>query len=260
MNILAVDDERIQLEDLEEVIKEAIPDAVVASFRKPKEALDYAKHLKTKDSCVYLAFLDVEMSSMNGLELAKELKIIYEKTNIVFVTGYSQYAVDAFSVTASDYIMKPVSKDGILKAMERLRYPITKKDKRLRVQCFGNFDVFIDEKPVHFPRKKAKEVFAYLVSKNGARCSNNEIIAAIWENKYDTESLKSQFRQIVADLNFTLKTAGLNDILIKERGHLAVATDKFMCDMYDYLKTKNNSINNIKGKFMVQYSWAEFLP
>ena len=124
MNILAVDDERIQLEELEEAIKEAIPDAAVISFRKPKEALEYVKELKTKDSHVDLAFLDVEMSVMNGLELAKELKEIYKKTNIVFVTGYSQYAVDAFSVPACDYIMKPVSKDGVLKAMERLRNPI----------------------------------------------------------------------------------------------------------------------------------------
>ena len=90
MNILAVDDERIQLENLEEAIKEAIPDAVVTSFRKPKEALNYAIELKSKDNRVDLAFLDVEMSVMNGLELARELLDIYNKTNIVFVTGYSQ--------------------------------------------------------------------------------------------------------------------------------------------------------------------------
>jgi len=258
MNILAVDDERIQLEELEEAIKEAIPDAVVTAFRKPKEALNYVKEMKTKGINMDLAFLDVEMGVMNGLELAKELIDIYDKTNIVFVTGYSQYAVDAFSVTASDYIMKPVSKDGVLKAMERLRNPINKNDKRMRVQCFGNFDVFVDEKPLYFPRSKAKEIFAYLVSRNGARCSNNEIIAAIWEDRNDTESLKSQFRQIVADLNYALKTAGFNDVLIKEHGYLAVAPDKFSCDMYDLIKAGSGAVNNYAGKFMVQYSWAEF--
>jgi len=259
MKIIAVDDERIQLEELEEAIKEAIPDAEVISFRKSKEALSYVKELKTKNDSVDLAFLDIEMGGMNGLELAKELKDIYEKTNIVFVTGYSQYAVDAFSVPACDYIMKPVSKDGVLKGLERLRNPIIKNNKRLRVQCFGNFDVFVDNKPLRFSRSKAKEIFAYLVSKKGTRCSNNEIIAAIWENKNDTESLKSQFRQIVADLNYTLKTEGLHDILIKERGYLAVVPDKFSCDMYEFLKDGINSINNYKGKLMMQYSWAEFL-
>jgi len=196
---------------------------------------------------------------MNGLELAKELKNIYGKINIVFVTGYSEYAVDAFSVTASDYIMKPVSKDAVLKAMERLRYPINKDKKRLRVQCFGNFDVFVDDKPLRFPRTKAKEVFAYLVCKNGARCNVNEIIAVIWEDKDDSESLKSHFRQIVADLNQTLKTEGFHDVLIKEHGYLAIAPDKFNCDMYDFLKADINSIKNQKGKFLMQYSWAEFL-
>jgi len=259
MNILAVDDERIQLEELEEAIKNAVPDAMVTSFRKPKEALDYAKHLKTENKHINLAFLNIEMSVMNGLELAKELKNVYDMTNIVFVTGYSQYAVDAFSVPACDYILKPVSKERVLEALERLRNPIIKNEKRLRVQCFGNFDVFVDDKPLRFPRSKAKEIFAYLVSKNGARCSNNEIIAVIWENKDDSESLKSQFRQIVADLNHALKTAGLNDILIKEHGYLAVAPDKFSCDMYDFIKTGNNTVNNYKGKFMMQYSWAEFI-
>ena len=258
MNVLAVDDERIQMEELEEAIKEAIPDAIVTSFRKPKEALNYVKEMKTKGINMDLAFLDVEMGVMNGLELAKELKDIYDKTNIVFVTGYSQYAVDAFSVPACDYIMKPVSKDGVLKAMERLRNPIVKNNKRLRVQCFGNFDVFVDNKPLRFPRSKSKEVFAYLVSKNGARCNINEIIAIIWEDRNDTESLKSQFRQIVADLNQTLKTAGFHDVLIKEHGYLAVAPDKFSCDMYDYLAGKS-AANNFMSRFMMQYSWAEFL-
>jgi len=91
MNILAVDDERIQLEELEGTIKEAIPDAQVTSFRKPKEALEYAKQLKAGNNCIDLAFLDIEMGNINGLELAKELKDISDKTNIVFVTGYSQY-------------------------------------------------------------------------------------------------------------------------------------------------------------------------
>jgi len=260
MNILAVDDERIQLEELEEAIKEAIPDAQVVSFRKPKEALEYAKQLRTTDNCIDLAFLDIEMGSLNGLELAKELKNIFDKTNVVFVTGYSHYAVDAFSVPACDYIMKPVSKDVVLKALERLRNPIIKNDKRMRVQCLGNFDVFVDDKPLRFPRSKAKEIFAYLVSKNGARCSNNEIIAVIWEDRNDSESLKSQFRQIVADLNNALKTEGLHNVLIKEHGYLAVAPDKFSCDMYDFPKTDGSSISNHKGKFMMQYSWAEFLP
>ncbi|MCL2764498.1 MAG: hypothetical protein FWD40_04380 [Treponema sp.] len=63
----------------------------------------------------------------------------------------------------------------------------------------------------------------------------------------------------MADLNQTLKTEGFHDILIKERGYLAVAPDKFSCDMYDFLKSGSGSINNYLGRFMVQYSWAEFI-
>ena len=260
MNILAVDDERIQLEELVDSIKEAIPEAEVTSFRKPKEALEYIKQLKSKDNRVDLAFLDIEMSGMNGLELAKELKDVNHKTNIVFVTGYSQYAVDAFSVTASDYIMKPVSKDGVLRAMERLRYPIIKNNKRLKVKCFGNFDLFADDKPVKFARTKTKELFAYLISKNGTRCSNNEIISVIWENENNTSDLQEYYRKLVLDLTQTFKSAEIEDVLIKERGFIAVVTDKLSCDMYDFINRDSSAINAYTGEFMSQYKWAKFEP
>jgi len=260
MNVLAVDDERIQLENLEEAIKNAVPDAVLAYFKKPKEALDYAKQLETERSYVDLAFLDVEMGGMNGLELAKELKDIYGKTNIVFVTGYSQYAVDAFSVMASDYVMKPVSKDGVLKAKERLRNPIIKNNKKLRVKCFGNFDLYIDDKPVRFSRTKTKELFAYLVSKNGARCSNNEIINILWEDKDIPFDPQEYFRKLVIDLVHTFKDEKIDDVLIRERGFMAVAIDKIFCDMYDFINNDRKTVNTYTGEFMSQYKWAKFNP
>jgi len=253
LNIIAVDDEKILLLDLEQVIKDTIIDCELSCFRKSKEALLYAQEHK-----IDIAFLDIEMGGMNGLQLAKALKEINGKTNIIFVTGYSEYALDSYKVPACDFIMKPVTKDAVLKAMDRLRNPIIKDGKRLKVQCFGNFDVFVDDKPLYFSRVKAKEIFAYLVSHKGARCNNNEIIAAIWEDKDDSDSLKSQFRTIVAELNQSLKDAGLDDVLIKERGYLAIVPDKFSCDMYEFCNADSTAVNKYNGEYMAQYSWAEF--
>jgi len=253
MKILAIDDNVLALEELVSSIKEACPDDDIHSFSKPSELLDYAK-----ENVCDIAFLDIEMWGMNGIELAYKLKEINGKINIVFVTGYSKYALDSYTVKASDYVMKPVTKEAVKESLENLRCPVnTEPDKRVRVQTFGNFEVFVDEHPVLFTRSKTKELFAYLVSRKGALCSNNEIIAVIWEDKNDSPVLQSHFRHLVADLIKTLKSLNVEGIIIRKWKHLAVAPDKMSCDFYKMLNGDTNMINAYAGEFMAQYSWAE---
>ena len=162
MRMLCVDDEPLMLKMLEMAIKEARPDADITAYRKQAELLEDAR----KNGCD-IAFLDIHMRGMNGVELAKELKTVNPKMNIIFVTGFSEYAGEAMSLHASGYIMKPVTKEKIEQELSDLRFPIIpKKNAKLRVQCFGNFDVFTpDSAHVRFERSKAREVFAYLVHK-----------------------------------------------------------------------------------------------
>jgi two-component SAPR family response regulator len=253
MNIFAIDDNVLALEELVSSIKETCPNDDIHGFSKPSELLDYAK-----ENICDIAFLDIEMWGMNGIELAKKLKEIYDKINIVFVTGYSKYALDSYTVKASDYVMKPVTKEAVKEALENLRCPIkTEPDKRVRVQTFGNFEVFADENPVLFTRSKTKELFAYLVSRKGALCSNNEIIAVIWENKDDSPALQSHFRILVADLIKTLKSLNVENIIIRKWKQLAVVPGKISCDFYDMLDGDVKAVNSYAGEFMAQYSWAE---
>jgi len=253
MNILAIDDNVLALEELVSSIKEACPNDEIHSFSKPSELLDFAK----ENPCD-IAFLDIEMWGMNGIELAQKLKKIHGKTNIVFVTGYSKYALDSYTVKASDYVMKPVTKEVVKEALENLRCPVkTEPDKRVRVQTFGNFEVFVDENPVLFTRSKTKELFAYLVSRKGALCSNNEIIAVIWENKNDTPALQSHFRILVSDLIKTLKSLNVENIIIRKWKQLAVVPGSISCDFYEMLDGNVKAVNSYAGEFMAQYSWAE---
>ncbi|WP_461257926.1 response regulator [Treponema sp. R80B11-R83G3] len=253
MNILAIDDNVLALEELVSSIKEACPTDEVHSFSKPSELLDFAK-----ENVCDIAFLDIEMWGMTGIELAQKIKEINGKTNIVYVTGYSKYALDSYTVKASDYVMKPVTKKAVKEALENLRFPVkTEPDKRVRVQTFGNFEVFVDENPVLFTRSKTKELFAYLVSRKGALCSNNEIIAVIWEDKDDSPATQSHFRHLVADLIKTLKSLNVEDIIIRKWKNLAVSPDKLSCDFYEMLNGNAKAANSYAGEFMAQYSWAE---
>ena len=148
------------------------PDADITAFEYPDELLGDAK----ENGCD-IAFLDIHMSEMTGVELAKELKAVNPKMNIIFVTGFSEYAGDAMELHASGYIMKPVTKEKVERELCDLRFPIVpKKDALLRVQCFGNFDVFLPNgSHMRFERSRSKEIFAYLVhprrGKLPRRCS-----------------------------------------------------------------------------------------
>jgi len=259
MNVLIVDDERMPLEYMKRTIKSVLKGAKVTGFMKPSEALDYVRSLQDDTGCVDLAFLDIEMGGMNGLQLAKNLKDINNKINIIFTTGYSHYAAEAYAIHACGYLLKPISAEAVLEAMDYLHHPITlKSDKNIYIQTFGNFEVYADNKPLRFSRTKTKELLAYLIMRNGANCSNNEIVAILWENKPDSPALQSQFRHLVMDLRKTLKTVNADDIFIKKRGALAVIPEKISCDLYDFYNADTDAVNKYMGEFMAQYSWAEF--
>ncbi|WP_461257925.1 LytR/AlgR family response regulator transcription factor [Treponema sp. R80B11-R83G3] len=133
MNILAIDDNVMALEELVSSIKEACPDDDIHSFSKPSELLDFAK-----ENICDIAFLDIEMWGINGIELAYKLKEINSNTNIIFVTGFSEYAKDSYAVKASDYVMKPVTKEAVKEALENLRYPV-KLNKELLMEFIKKF-------------------------------------------------------------------------------------------------------------------------
>ncbi|MCL2804684.1 MAG: response regulator [Treponema sp.] len=119
MKILAIDDSRRALVLLTNSIAEAQPQAQVFSFTKPMELIVFAQ----KTPCD-IAFLDIQMGGMNGLEVAKQLKDLNPKINIIFVTAHSQYAIEALKLHPSGYILKPVMKESVEREIENLRYPI----------------------------------------------------------------------------------------------------------------------------------------
>ena len=219
MRILCVDDEPLALQMLERSISKAKPDADISAFDDQDDLLEDAK----KNGCD-IAFLDIHMRGMNGVELAKHLKEINPKMNIIFVTGYSEYAGQAMSLHASGYIMKPVSKAKVEKELADLRFPIVpKNDALLRVQCFGNFDVFTPSGDhVRFERSKAKELFAYLVHKQGSSCTSREIFAILFEDEPYDEKRQNLMQSYIYALKKSLKNVGAEAALIHSYNAFAV--------------------------------------
>ena len=205
-----------------------------------------------------IVWLDIEMPGMDGLEMASEIKKQSPNTNIVFVTGFSHYAVDAFGMHASGYVMKPANEEKLIKEIDNLRRPIVKRDDSLlTVQCFGNFEVFGPEGILKFSRSLGKEAFAYLIDRRGAGCTVGEICSVLWEDRQADKRLKSQCRVIMAALRSDLEKAGAGDVLVKNWNIWGVDTTKIRCDYYDLLKGDSEAVNSFRGEYMSQYSWAE---
>lgn len=256
MRILCVDDEPLALEMLEQAVQEAKPDAEIKAFRKQKDLLEEAR----ENGCE-IAFLDIHMRGMNGVELAKALKELNPKMNIIFVTGFDEYTGDAMRLHASGYIMKPVTKEKIEEELQDLRFPVVpKKDALLKVQCFGNFDVFTpDGKPVHFERSKSKEVFAYLVHRHGSSCTIKEIAAVLFEDEpYDSKQ-QAYLQKIMSSLMKSLKKVNAVKAVNKSYNSLSVNVDTLDCDYYRFAELDAGAVNAYANEYMSQYYWADFL-
>lgn len=254
MIIFAVDDEAGALQVLVDAIRRVSPHDEIYQFSSSQDALKYAQQV-TPD----IAFVDIYMSGMIGTELARNLKKINPKLNVIFATGYSDYAVEALNMHASGYLMKPISARDVQKEMDNLRHPIELKKAKIYAQTFGHFEFFVNDQPVQFGRKPAKEVLAYLIDCKGATVTRKELAAILFEDDEYTRNTQNYITQIIKDLTASLKAVGAEDILVRGQDAYGIHPEMIGCDAYDYFKGDPAAINAFYGEYMIQYSWAEML-
>ena len=248
MIVIAVDDEVLMLGALEAAIK-ASPDITeVTKFSGCDEALDFVSK-----NPVDVAFLDINMRGMGGLALAERIISVRPDCKIVFCTGYEEYAIPAFKLHASGYLMKPVSAKDVQGEIDNIK-GIRRKEKPLTVKCFGNFEVYSGSEKLAFKRLKSKELLAYLVDRNGAGMTAKQICAVLFPENTDDNKNAAYLRQLVLDLKNTLKSAGAEDVLCHETPCYRVDTTMLQCDYISHLETGKPKFH---GEYMTQYSWAE---
>ncbi len=117
-NIIMVDDSKVILSEGVAVLEEAMPNATITGFIWPQEAIEYAKM-----NLVALAFLDIELGTASGLDLCRTLIEINPRTNVVYLTAYPDYSLSAWETKACGFMVKPMTPEGVLKQLQKLRYP-----------------------------------------------------------------------------------------------------------------------------------------
>ncbi len=251
MRTIIVDDEVLMIRRFVR-LSENIPDInIVGQFDNAASAIQYAR-------ChpIDLAFLDVAMPIMDGIELAKELRTIRPDILIVFITAYDKYVWDFNKIGGDYYILKPYDLNTIEMVMERIRLIARRQNKNIYIQTFGRFVVFKDDKPIQLVGK-AKEILALVVSRRGKEISNEEIYSTVWEGREYSNVHMNVYYNALRRLKKALQREGIEDILLSTRHGQIANVDCFDCDYYDWIERKMDSRDRFCGEFLSEYSWGE---
>ena len=247
MIAIAVDDEPLMLGALVKAIKVSPDITAVTDFTSCEDALDFIKSTPAD-----IAFLDINMRGMGGLSLAEKIIEVYPDCKIVFCTGHEEYAIPAFKLHASGYLMKPISAKDVQEEIDNIK-GVKAREKPLTAKCFGNFEIYINGEKPTFKRSKTKELLAFLIDRNGAGVTIAQIGVALWENDQDQKQ-QNYLHQLFRDLRQVLEAEGVDDIFERNNYFYSINPEKIDCDYYTYLKTGKPEFH---GEYMSQYSWAE---
>ena len=250
MKVIIVDDEKHAINTLVRNLNGLVDSNNIHTFDRSINALEFVK-----ENDVDVAFLDIEMPEINGIELAKEIKKYKPKVNVIFCTGYSEYMQQAIKIHASGYLLKPSDKEKVKEALDDLLYPLDPIKNHFYAKTFGNFDFYVDGVPLKFPRSKSKELLAYLISLKGATANRKEISAILFEDEYNLKT-QNYLTKIYKELVEALDLVGAKNIIKKGYNSYYVDISLFQSDLFDYDKGDPQAINSYKGEFMAQYDWA----
>ncbi|MEK4362275.1 response regulator [Paenibacillus sp. FSL M8-0212] len=219
MKVVIMDDEKLAVMRLRQVLEDRPEVEVVGAYTKYSELLEDFPRLRPD-----VAFLDIDMPGMNGLELASALLEMELDTEIVFVTAYDQYALEAFRVNALDYLLKPVDESVLEGTLKRIlkrkeRAPVSKRDPGARIQCFGHYIVprANDGSPVDFPTSKAEELLAYFLIHRDTNLSKWIICESLWP-EHEPQKAEQNLHTTVFRMKKTLLENGINIQLSSKKG------------------------------------------
>lgn len=211
MRAICVDDELIMLHMLKDAVDSSADIDESFAFDNEEDAINCVKINR-----IDVAFLDIELTEMSGIELAKKLKEIRPNIAIVYCTGFIDYALDALKMHADGYLLKPISMEDVQSEIDNIKNRYPNIDILLQVSKDTSGLTFLNRNdvPLKFNRKKAAELLELLIN-NGSKPLSSEELNATLLGKTASDDLNYLWR-IISDLRNTLKEEGIEEILIKQ--------------------------------------------
>lgn len=269
MRTVVIDDEYPALDELKYFLLKNNAE-VIGAYTDPFAGFEFVEREKPD-----AVFLDIDMPEINGIELGIKMQEILPGITLIFVTAYSQYALEAYRAYPLDYIIKPIEEERFSQTMRHIEQNIKsrglKKSDSAQVLCFGEFTV-IGNAPVRFSYQKSRELLAYLICNSDRTVYRDELISELF-GAQDMKKASNYLRVTLYRLRSALMSCdiGKDELLIKENYSIKVKDG--ICDYIDFCRFfSGNKIidpNNIreaeriigmyKGDLFVdfEYFWAE---
>jgi two-component SAPR family response regulator len=233
---IIVDDEELARSRLAVLLAEIEEIELCGSFGTAEQALNFIEN-----NLIEVIFLDITMPEMDGMEFANLLMERGSSASVVFVTGYGEYAVEAFELEATDYLLKPISRERLSKTIGRLIKKQQSKVKGLHITCFGGFRVSLEEdggQAIGWRSPKVEELFAYLVSKGSV--SRDEIADTLWDG-FTLDKAMKNLNSTVYYIRKALQQYGLEECLITTRKQISLDCKRIYCDLYEFQQIQKSA-------------------
>ncbi|MEN6350079.1 MAG: response regulator [Syntrophomonas sp.] len=190
-----IDDMRPALRELEFLLKKYPEISIIGMYTDPIAALEKIGEIKPQ-----VVFLDIHMPQLKGMDAASRILDLSPGTDIVFVTAYDQYAIEAFELHAIDYLLKPIAEERLAKTVARLQknvFPVRDHLLKLQIRCFGKFQMGWEARePIKWRIEKAKELFAFLLQNHSRNITRDELLDKLWPEDNPDRAVKQLYNGI----------------------------------------------------------------
>lgn len=273
IRVLLVDDEEDALNLLEILLIQIGNVEVAGRYVNPVQAIE-----ALSASPVDAVFLDNEMPGMTGMAAARKMREIRPQVQIVFTTAHAKYAVEAFEIQSTDYLLKPLALSRLQHAVSRITQAVSKVQDRsdVLIRCMGGFSIALPNdanRLLPWKTTKEKEICAFLVHHGEKHVHSALIIESVWPG-YDLEKAKTYLYTCLSYLRRSLREHHLPMKVEKSGNGFAIRLNGVMTDVTafegmldDILSTEKpderlfDKINDLyKGEYMegCDYTWAAF--
>lgn len=218
VKVVLIDDERPALRELEYLLKADGAFEVAGMFINPLEAIAKINTLNPQ-----AVFLDIHMPQLKGIDAASQILDRCPGAEVIFVTAYDQYAIEAFELHALDYILKPVSEERFAKTLSRIKAGERRSEppipgRKFKISCLGEFQAgWEGREPIKWRSEKTKELFAFLLHHAGREVTKEKILGAVWPDVDEARAVH-QLHNGIYYIRKTLDQYGVDRVQLTVRG------------------------------------------